>query len=153
MYFWNIEKLKEELAKAPLNQKQTLNYLVAVTIIYGLGTIPFGSYNQYDVFASALVIPVTIIGVYWAYYSNGGDEGQDFLSRYMAISWVMMVRLIVFLIPTIFIGVILLSLLSGQEPPEHASIVDVVVIVTIEVFYYWRVAVHMKPLDFRFAVE
>ena len=46
---------------------------------------------------------ITILGTYYLYRANGGNNGEDFLGLYFSITWVITIRLLPLLI--IFIGI------------------------------------------------
>lgn len=142
MYFWKINKLKEDFIAGSVSEKSMLKYLVAYTIFVGLAMIPFGETNEFDLFSALLLIPVSVIGLLYAYSSNGGDSGTNFLAKYFAIGWVVTVRLLVVILPlAVVTGIVMASV--GFDIPEGTTMWDVLITTVITAFYFWRIAVHI----------
>lgn len=142
MYFWKIKDLKADFIAGNVTEKSSLKYLVAYTILVLMSMIPMGETNQFDVFSILIIIPVSIMGLLYAYSSNGGDSGSDFLAKYFAIGWVVTVRLFAVLLPLAFV-VGVFSGVSGLDIPEKTTMWDVLIITVISAFYFWRIAVHI----------
>jgi hypothetical protein len=143
MYFWNINQLKSDFNEGVVTERSVLKYLIAYTILVGIVMIPYGEVNQFDMFSSALMIPLSVFGILYAYTCNGGDSGNNFIAKYFAISWVITVRFIAYFIPLAFIIGIIVGA-SGAEIPEGTTLWDVFIEVTATVFLFWRIAVHIK---------
>jgi len=143
MYFWNINQLKSDFNEGVVTEKSILKYLIAYTILVGLAMIPYGEINQFDMFSAALMIPLSVFGILYAYACNGGDSGNNFIAKYFAIGWVITVRFIALFIPLAFIIGIVVGA-SGAEIPEGTTLWDVFIEVTVTVFLFWRIAVHIK---------
>lgn len=149
MYFWNINKLKSDFIEGAVTEKNTLQYLIAYTVLVGMVMIPYCEPNQYDMLSAALVIPISVLGILYAYSCNGADSGDNFLAKYFAISWVITVRFIAYIILLIFlIGII--AGMSGADIPEATTFLDVVVNVILTAFIYWRIAIHIKETTISF---
>ncbi len=143
MYFWNIDKLKSDFKQGSVTEKSILKYLIAYTIFLGVAMLPYGETNQFDLFSTVLMIPLSVFGILYAYACNGGDSGDNFIAKYFAIGWVVTIRFIVLLIPLAFIiGIVVAT--TGVEIPEETTLLDVFIESTITVFLFWRIAVHIK---------
>lgn len=143
MYFWDIKGLKNHLSSTSLSQHESLKYLLVLSF---LGIIPLprppyfseGNFLYFSLGAAEL-----ICGTIYAYVKNGGAQGQDFLSRYVSLSWVMVVRMLPYiLIFGLLLGVGILSKL--QE--SNQKIISLIVIYAIAILYYWRVSQHMADV-------
>ncbi len=143
MYFWNINKLKSDFNEGAVSQRSILKYLIAYTILVGVAMIPYGETNQFDIFSAALMIPLSVFGLLYAYACNGGDSGDNFIGKYFAIGWVISIRFIAVLFPlAFFVGIIVGA--SGAEIPEETTLWDVIIEATVTIFLFWRIAVHIK---------
>jgi hypothetical protein len=143
MYFWNINKLKSDFNEGAVTEKSILKYLIAYTILAGLVMIPYGETNQFDMFSAALMIPLSVFGLLYAYACNGGDSGNNFIAKYFAIGWVITIRFM----PVIFSLAVIVGIIvdaSGAEIPEGTTLWDVLIEATVTVFLFWRIAVHIK---------
>lgn len=145
MYFFSIDSLKSDLAHGELNQSEDMKYVVATLILYTLGTMPVEAPNTLDYLSSFIGAVIVLIGSLFCYWSNGGRTGEDFLRKYLSISWVVGVRLglavlfLLFLV-SIFIGAMSVNI-SYQTTP-----IDLTLMTLLSVFYFWRVNVHIKEL-------
>ena len=103
MVFWNIEKLLKQLSSQKLTQKELFFYLFGLTLIEIIFTNPFsseGSYlsSMFDWFDWGIVLFCSLISIGVCFISNGGNQGKDFIERYISISFVMTIRYSVFII-------------------------------------------------------
>lgn len=152
MYFWNINKLKSDFNEGSVTEKSILQYLIAYTVLFGIAMIPFGEKNQFDMLSAALMIPLSVLGIFYAYACNGGDTGADFLAKYCAIGWVVTIRFIAILIPvSIVLGIILG--LSGVDFYESTTLMGVLLDVTITALLLWRIAVHIQQTTLSSGIE
>jgi hypothetical protein len=143
MYFWNIASLKKDLSSQPLSQHDSLKYFLVLSF---LGMIPlpkppyFSEGNLvYFTFGAATLI----LGTIYAYFKNGGSQGQDFISRYVSLSWVMVVRVLPYII--IFGGLLSFGLLSKLQENTQKT-VSLIIVYSFSIFYYWRVGHHMAQV-------
>ena len=99
MYFWRIERLKREMAIRPLSESETLPYLVVnTTLVTALSYIPDTFSNVWDTLSAIFSTFLAVVGTIYIYRQNGGADGQYFLQRYFAISWVVTLRLLMIFI-------------------------------------------------------
>ncbi len=144
MYFWNIKSLKKDLSSQPLSQHDSLKYFLVLSF---LGMIPlpkppyFSEGNFLDFTFGAAVL---ILGTIYAYSKNGGSHGQDFISRYVSLSWVMVVRVLPFII--IFGGLLSFGLLSQLQENTQKT-VSLIIVYSFSIFYYWRVGHHIGEVS------
>jgi hypothetical protein len=143
MYFWNIASLKKDLNSRPLSQLDSLKYFLVLSF---LGMIPlpkppyFSEGNLvYFTFGAATLI----LGTIYAYFKNGGSQGQDFISRYVSLSWVMAVRVLPYII--IFGGLLSFGLLSKLQENTQKTL-SLIIVYSFSIFYYWRVGHHMAEV-------
>lgn len=156
MYFWKIDKLKEELSQGPLSEKDSLRYILAWEILWALATIPFlgiEDNNIWDVLEDVIYIPVMVCGILYVYRCNKMSEGKDFLHRYFAIGWVTSVRFTVLVVLPVFIAFAIGTMLSYEELPLETTWMDVVFINLLSVLYFWIFGKHVKDLAYNKAVR
>ena len=149
MYFWNIEQLKIDLQMAKVTERSTLHYLIAHFIIYGIAAIPLQHANQLDIISALLMLLVSLLGINYAYHCNGGDSGKQFLTKYMALSWVVTIRMMVMVAPVLLLLDAISKLMSdwhigvplAHSHPTHLS--DVLLMTSLAAVFFWRIAVHI----------
>jgi hypothetical protein len=99
MYFWRIEKLKKEMDARPLTDREALPYLVVFVALSAVASyFPQEAQNVWDRLEAVLSLLLSTFGTIYIYYRNGGANGQHFLQRYLAIGWVVTIRLVPILI-------------------------------------------------------
>jgi len=108
MYFINIKQLKQDIVNKEFTEKDRFIYMFIYIAIYAIiyelaffenSTAPVMS----DYISSIGTVIITVIGTYYLYRANGGNDGEDFLGRYFSITWVVSMRLLLLVI--IFIGI------------------------------------------------
>jgi predicted permease len=91
-------------------------------------------------------------GTYAAYRANGGPNGLDFASRYFALSWVVFVRLVVFVfLPAMAFVFVLGALFAAFHVAQahmdrYFSWVGAVVGVIFLTSYYCRLVHHLRQV-------
>jgi hypothetical protein len=95
LYFWRLENLKGRLMQSPLSDREALPYLIAFTASTGLATLlPPENYTGWDLLAVLIGVGLAILGPMWVYRQNGGDAGTQLLQRFLAIGWVVLIRML-----------------------------------------------------------
>jgi hypothetical protein len=95
MYVLRIAPLKAQLARNGLTEAERRSYLLAWMMLLSLATtLPRPEYPGWFV---AFDLLVTGAGVLWAYARNGGAAGSQLLERYVSLSWVIAIRVLLVL--------------------------------------------------------
>lgn len=98
MIFWKIENLKKRLSSKPLSQKESFYYLCAyIGFRLLMSTFSGASYGFADTFVGIMHIIMVGLGLLLCYETNGGEKGNNFLEKYISISFVMSVRYFAFM--------------------------------------------------------
>src|SRR5688572_19643712 len=156
MYFWRVDALKSQMRSGPVPQSDVLGYILISMFLFAAGSGVPGLWNARTEPAHgaewagyAISLALVVIGTVGAYRANGGRDGADFAARYMAMTWVVGVRLFVLgLIPGI-VAVLALTVVAAAVNPEDSrieafSVIGFVVFsVALEALFYWRVAHHL----------
>lgn len=157
MYFWNIQKLKQDLLERKFSDKEIFPYFFALSLVTVLATIPFFESNGWDIFNAFLSGFITLFGVWYVYRVNGGAQGSDFLARYFSIGWVTLIRFFVFVfLPVIvfwiimMIGVLSSGVLSYEDSEksflEGTNFLDSMTVFFLEGAYLWMIAKHVREV-------
>ncbi|MDP3014845.1 MAG: hypothetical protein Q8N28_00250 [bacterium] len=145
MYFWKINKLKEDLLKHPLSESELFKYLLATTIMYSLAMIPFLENNLWDVYSAIVMGMITVFGTIYIYRCNNGDKGNNFLQKYLSIGWVISIRWIVLImLPAMIVYFIALAIYSGL--PESTTLSDVIFFNLLFMSYFRLFGKHIKDV-------
>ncbi|NAZ94490.1 hypothetical protein [Vibrio toranzoniae] len=108
MYFWNIESLKSDIVAERLAEKDRFKYAL-IYIVFNIIAFEYfqeesvGEVSLWLQVEAALNVIIVLVGTYFAYKANGGENGQDFLGRYFSISFVVSIRFSVLLFLMIFV--------------------------------------------------
>lgn len=155
MYFVSINGLKKDFLEGKVTEKESLKYLIGMIILYGISPSQGNTADGATMLAAAIVgLAISIIGLICAYKSNNGSSGNQFLVKYIAISFVVSIRFILISIP--FVIVILAALQgyinSGSYSP-NPDLDLLIIIVSIAlvalaatILYYWRICVHISEI-------
>ena len=143
MYITNISKLKSDIVNHNITEADSIKYLIAATILYGLSAVPYGNYGSLDVFNSLLFVPISVFGIMYAYSENGGDNGERFLLKFVTISWVVTIRSLLVIIPLVVLYAISSAVIDPNMSTE-TTIWDVLVFSVVEIVVLWRVAVNIR---------
>ena len=98
MIFWRIENLKKRLSSKPLTQKESFYYLCAFIGFQLLErTLEGALYGFADTLTWIIYLIMTFLSLLVCYETNGGEKGNNFLEKYISISFVMNIRYFAFL--------------------------------------------------------
>ncbi len=145
MYFWKINKLKSDLLKKPLSERESFKYLFATLVLYSLGMIPILENNTWDIYSAIITALITAIGVYYVYKCNKGASGNNFLQKYLSIGWVVGIRWIVLImLPIMIIYFIAIEIYSGI--PDYTTLAEVIFSNLLYLSYFWLFSKHIKEV-------
>lgn len=140
MYFWNVEKLKEDLKKQTVAEGEFFKYLFATVVLYCLGLmLPYTADIWYKL-STLLMTIITASGLYYVFKCNGGKNGKNFLEKYTSLGWVVSVRWSVLVaLPSIIISLIILGVIGPSLYVIEGFLIDLVY-----VSYFWMLGKHIK---------
>ena len=145
MYFWKIEKLKNDLLKKPLSESESFKYLFATTVLYSLGMTQFLENNIWDVYSAIITALITAIGVYYVYKCNKGASGSNFLQKYLSMGWVVGIRWSVFvMIPLMIVYFVIVAILSSI--PDNTTLSDLLFFNLLYIQFFWLLGKHIKEV-------
>lgn len=148
MEFLRIRRLTADLARRPLSAPDTAKYLAAQGALLSILFIPTPAEAPAD--WPFLAYPLlALLGVYYCYRCNGGPVGERFAERYLAVGWVVGVRVVLVTIATVIPCIVGLAFTStGLNWFEDARVwfvVDLGVLGLITLVY-WRMGVHLARI-------
>lgn len=96
MYFWRIDALKQYLTEHGQTDQQTFPYLLyslsAAAVILAVVWLLPAQQNHWRYLQAVAGVVISVLGVHWVYRRNGGDKGSEFLSRFISLFWVCLLR-------------------------------------------------------------
>ena len=143
MYFWRIKDLKNDLKARPLTEREALPYLIVCLVLSSLlcSISPsVDEFNFWDGMNLVSAVLFSIFGTVYLYRKNGGDAGSQFISRYLALGWVVAIRWFTAAFFPFLVIVIALDL-----PEENNWFMFSYFFVALFV-YYWRTGLHIKEV-------
>lgn len=126
MIWFDIKELERGLKDGGLSDKYIFNYLLASLIMYSI--VPYLSSYDYTTkwllaIDIAIAVGVTVIGTKRTFDINSAGDSKDFFKRFLSLSFVTGIRLLVFAcIAAIPVGLIVL--LVGKSISSNENIKD-----------------------------
>jgi hypothetical protein len=157
MVFWRIDELKRQLRRGPLPQRQAFGYVALTWVLFELFSGAPGLWNDARSgtlrdWAAYVAGVITIgVGTYAAYRANGGGAGRDFAARFVALGFVVGLRLLVLVvIPATVLFEVIIGI-AGVEPAQRESgalawAESLLVLVVAYVLFMARVAAHLRDV-------
>ena len=153
MRFFSIRRLKGDLARGPLTARATAQYLAAQGALLSVLYVPSPAHASAD--WGFIVHPLlALAGVYYCYRRNGGPAGERLAERYLAVGWVVGIRVASAAIALLVLTVTALALTSDVSEWTESRWLGVGIdlgTVALVAFIYWRMGVHLA--DIRRQVE
>jgi hypothetical protein len=151
MYFWNTAALAKKLRLRSLSQSEKMKYFVASSACYVLFFEINGYLNEspdfWPILRSAVTVMTTIIGIIFCYRANSEGDGQEFIDRFICLSWPIAIKVVVGM------SLAYIAYLGGgtaiwgdrfERFNESTTYVDMAFSLFFEVVFYWRVAYHLR---------
>ncbi|HCE3663691.1 TPA: hypothetical protein NG674_004759 [Vibrio parahaemolyticus] len=148
MYFLNIESLKRDIVAERLTEKDRFKYAL-IYIVFSIIALEYfqqensGKLNLWLQVEAALNVIIVLLGTYFAYRANGGENGQDFLGRYFSISFVVSIRFSVLLFPMIFVVLMYQSALGEESELVSTSPLEICMFLLWTALLYANIVKHM----------
>ncbi len=152
MYFWKLDALKEQIKSQNLTEKDRFTYALVYVV---LGAVemqlsilwPPEIVNVWDWVHGMAYVLITAMGSIFVFQANGGNEGQDYLGRYVSIGFVMSVRFLIYAIPMFVCLLVYYVYAYGDDDVIPSSAYDTLPFIVWYAALYWRIGVHVKDLN------
>ena len=142
MFFWQIERLKEQLVERPLSSRGELPYLIAYVALSTIGLYFPHPNGDVPAFVDAVVVTtITVAGSLYAYRQNAAGDASFFLQRYFSIGWVVGVRFAAVVLGIFAVYAVVLAI-TGRDISEHTRWYESVFWWLAEVVFFHRLGVH-----------
>jgi hypothetical protein len=155
MYFWNVKRLVDDIRLNKVSETHYKNYYIASSILiffsYLVLTLTAES-KPAEAWASFILqIGLLISWLNAIFKVNGGEQGQDFLKRIIALYLPVTVQsLVLFIVVGIIIEALLpmLTVNMDEAALEHLSIIkDLTFEVLVSCYIYWRIYKAMQQIN------
>jgi uncharacterized RDD family membrane protein YckC len=149
MYFWELNRLKFELANKRLSGLSTLAYMACIffiqSVTWALTYAGGQTSNQWDDIDTGVFFVLLGIGTVYCFYANGGRKGKDFLPRYLSLAWVFGVRYFIIVIAPA--GLCLYAIPSFFiQTPDQTQWYDVLFNAVLKLPFYFVLARHISDI-------
>lgn len=151
MYIWDIKKLKESIKERKLSESHRFMYVLIYVVLSVIGIeimayMPTENANNWDYLNNLLNVLIPSIGTYFAYKSNGAEEGNDFLGKYFSIGFVNGIRFIPYLVPILAVYFIYCFYAYQAEEEISTSAIDVIPFAIWYIAMYWKLCTHIRQV-------
>ena len=145
MRFLGIKPLRDDLAQGPLSAKETLQYLAAQGVLLSTIFVPSPADAPPD-WAFIAYPLLSVAGIYYCYRSNGGSAGRQFAERYLAVGWVVGLRVVVLGIGAAIMthGISLWIFGLDWIADDRLSLVLEFGALVLIGLVYWRMGIHLS---------
>ena len=152
MYFWKIEKLKEDIRTNQLTEKDRFIYTLIYLILGAIAMevmmlMPLEDGNVWDLINSVTNVLIVTFGTIYAFKANGSNYGSDFLGKYFSIGFVVAIRFLVYAIPLFILLFVYYFYAFGEEEEIPTNYIDVIPFLIWYIAMYWRICVHIKQVN------
>jgi hypothetical protein len=136
MIWFQTKEFEKKISNNQFSEKDGYNYLLA-TSIYGFvfayyATIGQSSYLTAFICVSHILI--TLVGFPALYKINKKLDNKDFIQRYLAITWIIRMKILVLMI---FSTLILLNIFgSGWLGPSVEKLIIILISISFSLIYY-----------------
>lgn len=115
MIWINLSEAESLLKNGTYTNRFILSYLLLYTvfelIVLNLGIDSLDESKWLILLDLFTVLTITILGIFYLYGINQKGDQKDFLNRYFVLSWIVMIRMALVLIPTILLLALLFRIL------------------------------------------
>lgn len=110
MIWLDLKGLERKISNNELSENDGFNYLMATMVLTSIAVGGFSrqsSYSWLNFLNVILAVGITVWGINACYKANNDLDGKDFLKRFLAISWVISMRMLLWVIGlSLVIGII-----------------------------------------------
>ncbi len=148
MYFWNTRALSEDLRAGRVSQHEKMKYLLAGTLTFSVGSYLLVPEEPSTLLAvDALITAViTVGGVLACYRANRRGDNEEFIDRFICLSWPVGIRVVTAIAAVYFIyGTIGYAIDEERFDAffTQLNVVDLVIFGAAQIVGYWRVRTHI----------
>jgi hypothetical protein len=146
MIWLDSKQLERKISENKLSEKDTFHYMLA-TMIYGfLYTllIPIKNYDDYVLINFCTSILITLIGLSQTFKINQKKDDKDFVKRFVAITWVVTVKIF---IAYIGFGVFIVLFMDLESPSTAIGIMSCAFSIITHVLFYILTVNSFKRLN------
>ncbi len=150
MYFWKTQELAKQIKDDTITEESKKNYYLATSLITIAGmylTLAGGMQNSMATLTECiLLLIITALAINIVFATNRGNDGIDFISRVVILGFPILIKIMV-LAFLIGIAMGIYSGASGQLENSINGWDNAIIAVTVQIFFFWRINVHMSYIN------
>jgi hypothetical protein len=159
MVFWRIDELKRQLRRGPLPQRWAFGYVAITWVAWEILAGAPGAWSSSadpatirDWVMYLTGVLIVAVGTYAAYRANGGSSGRDFAARFVALGFVVGLRILVLVITPVMVLFLVLTGAPGsrwsriQDSEAFAWIQSIVLLALSYVTFAVRLVSHFRDV-------
>jgi hypothetical protein len=129
-----------------------VKYLTAILVAWtATSFVPVADeeFRTADGILLVLIVLVTVFGLWAAYRANGGQQGTDLAGRFLAIGWVVGIRLMALMLTLLAFAFVLVMVLAFREQELSDRSIEMggwVTALLAEMLFYWRLTHHLASV-------
>ena len=145
MIWFRINDLEKKISMNQFSDKEGFDYLFATTIFgfIHMFYISMSGYSNLSWINFILAILITIIGLPMTFKTNSIIDNKDFFKRFIAITWVVRMKLLIY---TLIFMVIFINLFDLKTQSLEKDITLCSFSIAINIFFYVLVIKSFKRL-------
>lgn len=154
MNWFNLQDLENRLIENNVSEKEGFYYLLVSIILSCLTIYVSNDGYNIDIFLISeivLMLLITVIGLHLTFRANQNGDGKEYLKRYISLSFVIMIRLMVFTfllaIPVVIILALTFEGIMDNKLFSDFFPLSVLIIISV-VFYYFLIRSFKKVAQY-----
>lgn len=146
-FLWSTRFVRKQLGANKLSDGAIFGYFLAIMAFDWLqftliATTPSASINQRSYVDSWTTFVITVLGLVYLFYKNGGSGGKEFLSRYFPLSVTVGWKFAV----AMFLAMYLLSAGFAGQNDEVIGWFSAAIVAVLNIIMFWRIGHHLGVL-------
>jgi hypothetical protein len=154
MIWFDVKQLEKNLKADIVSEKETFRYLFVLMLISTISSYvnnPEPPSSQLTSWIELILeVILTVLTLKITYDINTKGDNRDYVKRFMALTMVIMIRLIVFAVPVALVGLTLIKILENTKLVTVSSLdnlFDLAITFCLGVAYYFMLTQSFKRIN------
>ncbi|MBN8649798.1 MAG: hypothetical protein J0L67_00110 [Cytophagales bacterium] len=153
MIWFDIKQLEKNLKTDAVSEKETFTYLFVLLLISTIFSYVNGQKTPLQLsnwIELTLDVVLTVLTLKTTYDINTKGDNRDYVKRFMALTTVIMIRLIVFAVPGALVGLTIIKILENTKLVTVSSLnnlFDLAMTFGLGVAYYFMLTQSFKRIN------
>lgn len=145
---WDTTHIKHELASHAMSENKSFLYFLVITVVDWLQCTAFrlwpssGATDSWEQADALATLVITILGLAFLFWCNGGGQGKHFLYRYFPLSFVVGWKFLASVSVTLW----LVGLAMQNLPASFMGWISTAILAVFNIVMFLRIGYHMKGL-------